>query len=132
MLLLTSQTRGFFLKHKFFVHTCFFNTSRCCVHFVKKTNGLLFLDAGKFRKEFRRAFDHCCQPSANNQRGYQLSNLYPKNTEKDSGIGSRSHSRSSKRTLTEVRRLGTIERGFTDNHRARRQSERTIVSKIEV
>lgn len=113
------------------INRAFFCISHWLCYANSAVNPIIYnFMSGKFRKEFRRAFDHCCQPTTGNQRGgYQLSNMYPQNTEKDSGIASRTQSRSSKRTLTEVRRLG---KGFPDSHSSRRQSVRTIVSKIDV
>lgn len=89
--------------------------------------------SGKFRKEFHRAFEHCCQSTSNRQHDYQLSYLNQTNTERDSG--SRSQSRSSKRTLTEIRRLDTLGRespNHVRNNKNRRNSEKTIVSKLDM
>ncbi|KYB26242.1 orexin receptor type 2 isoform X1 [Tribolium castaneum] len=58
--------------------------------------------SGKFRKEFHRAFEHCCQRSGGH--GFQFSAVYRK-TEKDSGIASRTHSR----TDLEIQRVNDFE-----------------------
>lgn len=56
---------------------------------------------GKFRKEFHRAFEHCCQSSSGQ---YQFNAVYRK-TEKDSGIASRSQSR----TDMEIQRVNDFD-----------------------
>lgn len=63
-----------------------------------------FSITGKFRKEFRRAFEHCWQPSGSNHSGYQMSTLYS-HGDRDSGIGTRSHSRTSRWNVNHVAKL---------------------------
>lgn len=57
----------------------------------------IFYILGKFRKEFRRAFD-CCS-SAENHHGYEMNSVCCKNTTRDTGLGS-NYSRSFRRSDT--------------------------------
>lgn len=64
---------------------------------------------GKFRKEFRRAFN-CCSSSNTSSLG-ELNSMYYKNIGRDSGLGSTTPSRtsrSSKRHHVEIRHNDTM------------------------
>lgn len=62
---------------------------------------VLSFSLGKFRKEFRRAFEHCCRTTTSAQLNYHLDTLYSKSAE--SGLGSKTYSTYAKRNTNTLR-----------------------------
>nr|XP_023024772.1 orexin receptor type 2-like [Leptinotarsa decemlineata] len=78
--------------------------------------------SGKFRKEFRRAFDSCCQQEPGDSNYYQYGGTF---YNKNSGFASRSHSR----TDHEIHRLNT----FRDvDAKLSRKGTRTSVLQVDI
>ncbi|KAJ8955922.1 hypothetical protein NQ317_013979 [Molorchus minor] len=78
--------------------------------------------SGKFRKEFRRAFDSCCQRDYEDRNHYKYGRTFG---HKDKEMASRSQSR----TEVEIHRLNTY-KDF--NSRLVRKGTRTSVLQVEI
>lgn len=73
----------------------------CSYLTIKDFTNFVCFNLGKFRKEFRRAFEHCCQTTRSNQLAYHLNTLYSKSM--DSGLGSKTCSAYTKRNTNNLR-----------------------------
>lgn len=86
------------------------------------TNFVSF-NLGKFRKEFRRAFEHCCQTTRSNQLAYHLNTLYSKSM--DSGLGSKTCSAYARRNTTNLK--NTCNDDFAEQSLIRKGTKTSVV-----
>ncbi|KAJ8964914.1 hypothetical protein NQ314_004521 [Rhamnusium bicolor] len=80
--------------------------------------------SSKYRKEFKRAFDSCCQREPDDRNYYKYGGTFYNKTDKDS-IASRSQSR----TDLEIHRLNTYKEY---DPKLTRKGTRTSVLQVEI